>query len=146
MTLNNPGHPIYPLLRLGMVLGTLTITARALATVPHETVLHDSADLIEVNAYFDEDGRAVFTQLIFYDWTDGAYRVFAWRMVKHPRCVPVYDAARGCYVSLMREGELIRQVTAPSVRWTWTQHDPEVADRQFLGKCQRRGFALRGIE
>ena len=33
-----------------------------------EDIAREEVDLIEVNHFFDEQGRLVFEQLIFYDW------------------------------------------------------------------------------
>ena len=39
-----------------------------------------------------------------------------------------------------RRGEVLRTVTAKSFRETWTQHDPELAERDYLPKERRRDF------
>ena len=115
-----------------------------LGLMPTAPVAEDTADVVEVNRFYDEDGRQVFTQLIFWDWIadQGAFRVFAWRIVKSPDQMPVYDGWRGCYVTQFFDQNTLRRVRAKSRRDTWTQYDPELFDRQFLPQQSRRGLAL----
>ena len=53
----------------------------------HAEVTADRLDLVELNHFYDEQGRLVFDQLIFYDWSpeDARYQVRAWRLVKSCR-------------------------------------------------------------
>ena len=54
-------------------------------TLPIEDVVVESVDLIEINHCYDEAGKHVFDQILFFDWStqDGQYHVRAWRMLKH---------------------------------------------------------------
>jgi hypothetical protein len=114
--------------------------------LPRLPVVEDTAAVVEVNRYYDEDGRQVFTQLIFWDWLpeESAFRVFAWRLVKSPDELPMYDWWRDCYVTQFVDGHLLRRVRSQARRDTWTQYDPELFDRQFLPQQHRRGLA--GLE
>jgi hypothetical protein len=114
-----------------------------LGMVPVSPVVDDTADVIEINRYYDHDGKRVFQQLIFWDWREeeGAYRVFAWRMVKSREQHPVFDHWRGEYTLVFLDQGVLRRIRAPSLRETWTQYDPELLDRQFLSPNQRRGLA-----
>ena len=58
----------------------------ALGIAPQEDVARESVDLIELNHFYDEHGRLVFDQVIFYDWasSESRYNVRAWRLVKNP--------------------------------------------------------------
>jgi hypothetical protein len=114
-----------------------------LGLVPTTPVVDDTADVIEVNRYFDQDGNQVFVQLIFWDWLndEGAYRVFAWRMVKSAEQLPVHDWLRGGFATHFLDQGVLRGVRATSARDTWTQYDPELLDRQFLPPHRRRGLA-----
>ena len=38
------------------------------------------------------------------------------------------------------DGNILRQVEAPDIRETWTQHDPEVTNRKFLPRSFRHTF------
>lgn len=107
--------------------------------VPHEVCILDRCDLIEVNHYHDEHGKAVFVQLIFWDFdpTRSDYHVVAWRFLKS-QAKPRRDHARSCWVISWCDAKKLRTVRADCCIETWTQHDPEVADRQLVPERQRR--------
>ena len=107
---------------------------------PVDDVATDRVDLVELNHLYDEQGKHVFDQIIFYDWSarSGRYNVCAWRLLKHPHQVPHWDSKTGRYVALWRDGRLLRKVQAKTMRESWTQHDPELIERAFLPKEQRR--------
>jgi hypothetical protein len=137
-----------------------------LSIIPHDDVLRDSADLVEINHFYDEHGRLVFDQVIWYDWAppytgpltddvqtrfvdetediradDWRFQLRAWRLVKNPNIMPVRDWQRGGYSSFWEDGNQgMRLVNAKSIRETWTQEDPELYERRFLPKEKRRGL------
>lgn len=121
----------------------LLITA-ALAIVPVNDVLRDACDVIELNNHYDFDGRLLFQQVIFYEWTasDERYNVRDWRLVKTPDILPQRDFARGGWLCLWIEEQRTRSVSAPSIRETWTQvgltGDPELNEREYLPQERRR--------
>jgi hypothetical protein len=120
----------------------LVLTMSATGLTPVDTPAVDQVDMIEINHFHDEHGRLVFDQIIFFDWSvaDGRYQVRAWRLLKHPAQIPHRNWANGMYVATWYDGELLRKVSARSLRETWTQHDPELFERDFLPKEQRREF------
>lgn len=101
-------------------------------------IVGDKCDLIEVNHFFDDDGRHVFDQQIFFDWSPaaGRYQVRGWRLIKssrqHPEWMP-----DGSYRIIWQDGEILRKVRAASVRESWTQYDPELLEREYLPKEHR---------
>jgi hypothetical protein len=109
-------------------------------TLPMDDVVVESVDLIEVNHCYDEEGKHVFDQVLFYDWSaqDRQYHVRAWRMLKHPSQIPYRDTVSGRYEATWHDGWVMRSVQATTFRETWTQHDPEVAARSHLPKELRR--------
>jgi hypothetical protein len=115
-----------------------------LGVSPREDVARETVDLIEVNHFYDEQGRLVFDQVIFYDWSeaDSRYMVRAWRLVKSPSQLPQKDWKSGGYVALWQDcgqgGEVLRRVHSQSIRETWTQHDPELVEREYLPKEKRK--------
>ncbi len=121
---------------------TTTICASLLAfgIAPQEDVARESVDLIELNHFYDEHGRLVFDQVIFYDWSagDSRYHVRAWRLVKNPSQLPQRDWAGGGYSAMWQDGEQIRNIRSKSIRETWTQHDPELVEREYLPKEKRK--------
>lgn len=123
-----------------------------LSTIPSEDITREQCDLAEINHFYDEQGRLVFDQIIFYDWCPHAlpvprYQVRAWRLVKGPCQIPERDWAGGGYASTWLDGEIVRNIRADSIRETWTQFDPELAEREYLKKEQRRELIkdIRGL-
>lgn len=107
---------------------------------PPEHVVLDHVDLIEVNHFFDEHGKLVFDQVLYFDWstTECRYHVRAWRLLKSPAQIPRRDVQRGGYVAIWNDGGALREVRAPVVRETWTQYDPELVEREYLPKERRK--------
>jgi hypothetical protein len=114
--------------------------------MPVEDVVAESVDLIELNHCFDEEGRHVFDQILFYDWSarDQHYHVRAWRMLKNPKQIPTRHAVRGDYESVWYDGWVLRRVRSTTFRETWTQYDPEVLARAKLPKELRRELLKPG--
>jgi hypothetical protein len=116
-------------------------------TMPRDTVAREACDLTEVNSFYDDMGRLVFDQLLFFDWSheSGRYQLRAWRMVKNQSQLPTFSEARQRYECRWMDGDLERVVSSKAVRRSFTQFDPELTEREFLAKEQRRelqrGFA-----
>ena len=119
--------------QVGLLLAALTLN-------PQENVARDDVDLMEVNHYYDECGKHVFDQLIFYDWSaaESRHQVRAWRLIKKPTQVPHRDHRLGGFVTSWHDGDLLRSVRAAALRETWTQYDPELVERAALPKNKRR--------
>ena len=115
------------------------LAAAALALTPTSDVAHDVVDLIEVNHFYDEHGRLVFDQVIFYDWCNSQcrYQVRAWRLLKSPAQIPQKNFNTGEYETLWHDGDVTRRVRGKSFRESWTQHDPELRERDYLPKDKR---------
>jgi hypothetical protein len=112
-----------------------------LASDPPRLVATDAVDLLELNHYYDEHGKHVYDQVVFYDFRLGEsrrYIVRAWRLVKTPGIQPRRDWSAAGWRSTWFDGELLRDVTALSFRETWTQADPELLNRALLAKEHRR--------
>jgi len=113
---------------------------------PSEDVARERVDLMEVNHFYDEQGRLVFDQVIFYDWAPehSRYMVRAWRLVKNPSQLPERDWREGGYLAVWQDGEVLRRIRAESMRESWTQYDPELVEREYLPKERRR--ELRAVK
>lgn len=111
---------------------TLIITTSSLGEVRYrpKTV---RTDLIELNHFYDEKGKLVFNQFIFWDYVGSEKLVRAWRFDKGAYRL---ERKRG-YCRYLTD-EVI--VVAPIFQETWTQYDPEVRNRKYLAKCYRRGI------
>lgn len=96
-------------------------------------------DLIELNHFVDDEGREVFRQLIFYDWSDTKKRflVRSWRLVKSADQLPRQTWKPSRHYVVWTENGSIRRVEAPQLRQTWSQKDPEKVNREFLPEDQR---------
>ncbi len=124
--------------------------ALLLARNPIEDVAVDRVDLIELNHCYDDHGWLVFEQIIFYEWSPHTshYNVKDWRSLKVVSQLPRWDAKRAMYVATWHDGKVIRTVTAPSFRESWTQYDPELIERRYLprqlrGLLKKTPFKLR---
>lgn len=96
-------------------------------------------DLIELNHFMDEDGREVFRQVIFYDWSRAAqrYHVRGWRLVKNDLQLPTRRwRPNGFRCSWTDDGK-IREVWSRQMRETWSHEDPERVNRKYLPEDQR---------
>jgi len=119
-----------------MLMLALTLSA---VSDPPTFAIADQIDLVEVNHYFDDGGKPVFDQLIFYDWDQsaGRYNVVAWRLLKSASQLPLKNAASGKYHACWHDGKVLRMVHADRKQETWTQYDPETYERRFLPKRNR---------
>ena len=101
--------------------------------------ISDVCCLIERNNFYDGEGRLVFTQFIWWgDELPYPNRVREWRLDKGG---PVYLRRMGnAWRMVFEDNGTIREVRAPSYIETWTQHDPELADREFVRSEERLGF------
>lgn len=111
------------------------------AILPNDLVVQEQCDVIEVNHFYDDQGRHVFDQVIFYDWCVGHNRhmVADWRLIKNETYRPINGKI------LFYDQETIRKVTAKSQRETWTQYDPELVERETLPKEKRRLFHVKPV-
>jgi hypothetical protein len=118
----------------------VAILFTALGSSGPEVVARDEVDLVEINHFYDENGKHVFDQLIFYDWSaeQSRFQVRAWRLVKSPTQLPQRNWQRGEFEAVWHDGDVLRKIHAFSTRETWTQYDPELIERSSLPREQRR--------
>ena len=125
---------------MGTLVSTIGVLVAICGLSPQEDVASEQVDLIEVNHFYDDQGRHVFDQVIFYDWEDSHSRhmVRAWRLVKNPAQLPQRNWKDGTYVSIWYDNDVLRKVQAKSMRESWTQYDPELVEREYLPKEKRK--------
>lgn len=125
---------------MGTLASTLGVLVAVCGITPQEDVSRDRVDLVEVNHFYDDVGRHVFDQVIFYDWSpaDCRHVVRAWRMVKKPNQLPQRNWTDNTYTATWNDGEVLREVRAATMRESWTQYDPELVEREYLPKEKRR--------
>jgi len=113
-------------------------------------VVADRVDVIELNHFYDNNGRLVFDQVIFWDWAPplpeqdgpGCFVVVAWQLSGEKRPLrPSHNWQLGKYVLIYHDGTVLRRITSTSFRETWTQVDPERANRDVLSPYARRGLS-----
>ena len=135
---------------IGGISSVLSLLAAVVAGAEPQltTELDEHVDLIEVNHFYDGQGRLVFDQVIFYNWdlTTSRFQIVDWRLLKSDSQIPIRDWRKRYYVAIwndFKQKDVLRRTTCDNVRETWTQHDPELQEREFLPQEQRR--SLRAV-
>lgn len=120
------------------------LIAMVIAAITAQGPVVDDVDVIEANYYYDECGKLVFSQLVFWEWCepDSAYHVRAWRLLKTTEHEPY--RCRDGWAVLWQDGDTLRKVRACSYVRTCTQYDPELRDREALPKERRRELTQPG--
>src|SRR5262245_48696402 len=129
-----------------MPVGSATTIAICLAVVgfnPSPEAHEETVDLVEINHFHDDQGRPVFDQILFYEWCadQHRYQVRDWRLLKSTNQIPLPSARDGDFLSVwndFKSRDKLRTTRAKVVRETWTQYDPELAEREFLPESKRR--------
>ena len=108
----------------------------AMATVPYDSgrVRVEQVDLLEKNHFFDDKGRPVFIQWIAYEWSGERHQVVGWRLDR-----PEFTFEERRLVLTCDENGA-QQIRALYWRETWSQVDPEIAEREILPTQSRRGL------
>lgn len=96
--------------------------------MPLDEVRH--ADVIELNHFFDGDGNKILDQWIIWEWQDGRYFVMDW-CLKGKECNLRKIKGGWEFTRRMDDGRLV-VVEAHEYRETWTQFDPEIANRKWM--------------
>ena len=118
----------------------LAVLLTALSLNPVEDVAAERVDVIELNHFYDDRGRLVFDQIIFYDWSvhESSYQVRDWRLLKSPAQIPHRNWPEGTFIAVWHDSGVLRRVEAKQLHESWTQYDPELVNRTVLPKEQRR--------
>lgn len=104
--------------------------------------ISENVDLIELNHFYDDLGRHAYDQVIFYEWSPDytRFHVIAWCLIEkdHGRR-PSRDPGRGDYFARWydREAKTYRVVRSKLFRETWSEVDPERANKQLLEEKYR---------
>lgn len=119
----------------------MIIAALLLAIVPQSDALTQQVDAIELNHFYDDQGRPVFTQLLFWEWTNGERHLLDWRLQK--TAIQPRRTADGWRLRFV-DGEDVREIDTPNEpRESYSQHDPELLERERLPKELRAGLIGR---
>ena len=117
------------------------------------SVCTEEVDLIELNHFHDCLGRHVYDQVIFYEWSDELqrYHVRAWCLVEDREPVsrrPTRSYTDNRYYVRWqdRDQNLNRRISSQHYRESWTQIDPERANKKLLDERLRTSLVKRTIE
>lgn len=106
-----------------------------LALLPHSPVEVQAVDVIEVNHPIDiATGKETFIQFIFRDYDGQDFPITDWRLAGDKRLTKHGDHWRLTWV----DGGRVKSVRADSVIETWTDWDPELAEREKTPKEKRK--------
>lgn len=104
--------------------------------------IHERVDLIELNHFYDDLGRHQYDQVIFYEWSPDYCRlhVIAWCLVEEDLGrIPRQEPGSREYVVRWfdRDSKIRREVRSKLYRETWSQVDPERANKKLLDEKYR---------
>ncbi len=121
-----------------------------LGDVDTNSKVHESVDLIELNHFHDEQGRPVYDQVIFYEWSasQAKYHVRAWCLIEPKEIVsrrPVQSFSDDRYHVRWFDNDqhIYRHISSQLYRETWTQTDPERANKKILDERNRTALYKR---
>lgn len=132
----------FPLSVLHGILLPTMVLAFASGDVKDRNCLVQKVDLIELNHRYDDQGRHCYDQVIFYEWSPDyrRYHVVAWCLVDNGLSrLPAFDHHKERYVVSWFDRDSGRQRTiwAPIYRETWSDWDPERANKQLMDEKYR---------
>ena len=112
----------------------------------------EHVDLIELNHFHDCLGRHVYDQVIFYEWAPDAsrYHVRAWCLIEDRDLInrrPTKRYSDNLYEVQWqdRDQNLLRIITGKHYRESWTQIDPERANKKLLDERERTVLIRRSV-
>ena len=103
----------------------------------HNDILDEEVHSIEINHFYDDKAKLIFTQFIFWDSYDDTLFVRDWRLVKKESRFPQVNYRNNRYELTWIDGEYFRKVYTNHVYHTWTQRDVEYVNRDVLPKEDR---------
>lgn len=108
--------------------------------------ISEQVDLIELNHHYDDLGRHNYDQVIFYEWCPEykRFHVIAWCLVDEERKrMPTQSVNRAEWTVRWqdRDPRIQREVKSQLFRETWSQIDPERANKELLEEKHRLSLA-----
>lgn len=127
-----------------MLLWTLAFVVLTSGDARSSLVAKEHVDLIELNHFYDELGRHVYDQVIFYEWAPDTceHYVRAWCLVdpkETPNCTPRQNHRdqRWHVRWFDRDNRVVREVDSLHFRESSTQTDPERLNKKKLDEKLR---------
>lgn len=124
----------------------------AILSSPLKLATHvaESVACIELNHFYDKCGKLVYDQVIFYDQSPdtGRFRVRAWCLAEDREWLdrrPVKNQETGFYQVDWYDSDkrVQRKLISRIFRESWTQIDPERADKQHHDERLRISLGAR---
>lgn len=125
-------------------MGHVMFTFLLFISISYDEPLACRTDMLELNHFYDENGKLVFTQWIGWDWNDqlGTY-VAQWYILKNQSHSVQFD---GLVLRCNHYGKRYK-IISKSFRETWTQYDPERFDYAIYNGDYRKGLlSLDGVQ
>ena len=119
---------------------SVTLCLVLCATISHKGshLAEEVVDLIELNHFYDQQGRLVYDQVIFYERAPetGRFQVRAWCLVEDRESLnrrPVKNQQTELYQVdwFDTDQRLHRKITSRLYRESWTQIDPERINKKI---------------
>jgi hypothetical protein len=120
-------------------LATLLVVL-SVVTSSCEPAIVEHTDMVEVNHFHNIQGDPAFTQVIFWKWyhDKAEYHVRSWTM--HEKL-----SISGKTVSFF-DGQSHRKITSAHFKESWSQSDPERADKEHVAETERIRLVPRVIK
>ncbi|MEQ1824528.1 MAG: hypothetical protein ABL921_01210 [Pirellula sp.] len=120
------------------------LCALALVSSKNNQIVEEHVDLIELNHFFDHKGCHVYDQVIFYERAadTGRFQVRAWCLVEDRDALnrrPVKNIETQMYQVDWYDNDqkLMRKLTSRLFRESWSQIDPERANKKVHDERSR---------
>lgn len=130
---------ILPFLKTAIIPFLFSLTA---STSGSGGGLSEGVDLIELNHFYDRHGKHQYDQIIFYEWSPDyrRFQVIEWKLVENDlAAMPHRRPKIREYVVSWYDEELRieREVHSRIFRQSWSQIDPERANKQLIDEKYR---------
>ena len=113
----------------------------------------ESVDAIELNHFYDQAGKPIYDQVIFYEKAPetGRFRVRGWCLVDDKQELtrrPIKSETTGLYhVDYYdTDAKLFRHIKSRIIRESWSQTDPEREDKKHFHESLRRSLIKKVSE
>lgn len=97
----------------------------------------ERVDLIELNHFYDDRGKPVFTQYIIYEWNDGHAEYHVRNFLMEEKILFFKNHFAGLYTIILPETRVQVKITSQNFKESWTQIDPERINKKKLDENLR---------
>jgi hypothetical protein len=109
---------------------------------PVNYLKEDQVDLIEINHYYDTNGKPVLNQLIFHEWNENSrqFEICDYKLLRSDNHLPLRGLPGQVPYCIWHDDQNLRKVRGRHTIETWTQYDPENRQRKKVPAEIRRGL------